>query len=133
MAAPVVFSHTIHVPAEDIDQMGHVSNITVVRYVQDVAAAHWLSYVPDDVKAMYLWVVRRHEIDYLKQSFLGDELTVRTWVGEMSGARWDRHTEIVRQTDSAVVVRARTEWVLLDAISGRPRRVDPAWANWTMK
>ena len=133
MAEPVVFTHTFCVPAEDIGRMNHVSNVTVVRYVQDVAAMHWLSVAPDDVKAKFVWVVRRHEIDYFKQLLLGDELAVRTWVGEMSGASWDRHTEIVRQSDSAVVVRARTVWVLIDPASGRPRRVNPAWANWLMK
>ena len=133
MAEPIAFTHTFHVPAEDIGQMDHVSNVTVVRYVQDVAAMHGLSVAPDDVKTKFVWVVRRHEIDYFKQLLLGDELAVRTWVGGMSGASWDRHTEIVRQSDSAVVVRARTVWVLIDPASGRPRRVDPAWANWLMK
>ena len=133
MAEPIAFTHTCRVPAEDIGRMDHVSNVTVVRYVQDVAAMHWLSVASDDVKAKFVWVVRRHEIDYFKQLLLGDELAVRTWVGEMSGASWDRHTEIVRQSDSAIVVRARTVWVLIDPASGRPRRVDPAWANWLVK
>ena len=133
MAEPVTYTQLFRVPAEDIGLMDHVSNVTVVRYVQDVAAMHWLSVAPDDVKAKFGWVVRRHEIDYFRQLLLGDELAISTWVGEMSGASWNRHTEIVRQSDSAVVVRARTVWVLVDPVSGRPRRVDPAWANWLMK
>jgi len=130
MTTPVIYSQTFRVPSEDIGAMDHVSNVTVVRYIQDIAATHWLSVASEDVKAKFVWVVRRHEVDYFKQMLLGDELSIRTWVGEMSGASWDRHTEIVRVSDSAVVVRAKTVWVLIDPASGRPRRVDPAWANW---
>jgi acyl-CoA thioesterase FadM len=31
------------------------------------------------------WVVLRHEVDYLRPAFEGEEITVRTW--EASGAR----------------------------------------------
>jgi acyl-CoA thioester hydrolase len=69
-------------------------------------------------------VVRRHEIEYLRPGLPGDELVARTWVGEESGASWERFTEVVRVSDGRVLVTARTVWVLIDAATGRPRRVD---------
>jgi acyl-CoA thioester hydrolase len=48
-----------------------------------------------------------------------------TWVGEPSGATWERFTEIVRKGEERPLVAARTVWVLLDAATGRPRRIDP--------
>jgi acyl-CoA thioester hydrolase len=75
-------------------------------------------------------VCRRHEIDYLKPAFADEVLTVRTWVGVPSGASWERFTEIRRAVDGTVVITARTVWVLIDASSGRPRRVDPSWMAW---
>lgn len=38
---PVVFELPLHVNADDIDTMGHVNNIVYLRWVQDVATAHW--------------------------------------------------------------------------------------------
>ena len=32
----------IRVDAADIDELGHVNNIVYLRWVQDVATAHWL-------------------------------------------------------------------------------------------
>jgi acyl-CoA thioester hydrolase len=110
----------------DIDVQGHVNNVAFVRYVQDVAVAHWRAAAPAEVQAAYTWVVRRHEVEYLRPAFAGDELLLRTWVGEPAGATWERFTEIFREGADKPLVTARTVWVLLDAATGRPRRVDPA-------
>jgi acyl-CoA thioester hydrolase len=77
-----------------------------------------------DVKAAYTWVVRKHEIEYFRPGLPGDELETKTWVGEPSGATWERFTEITRRADGKLLVKARTVWVLLDVATGRPRRVD---------
>jgi acyl-CoA thioester hydrolase len=118
------FTATVRVSAGDIDRLGHVNNVAFVRHIQDVAAAHWLAVAPADLRAAVVWVVRRHEIDYLKPGFEGDELLIRTWVGEPTAATWERFTEIARPADGQVLVKARTVWVLLDAATGRPKRID---------
>jgi acyl-CoA thioester hydrolase len=118
------FALPVRVAEGDIDRQGHVNNVAFLRYVQEAAAAHWTSAAPEDLRASVAWVVRRHEIDYLKPGRPGDELLVHTWVGEPSGATWERFTEVARPADGAVLVTARTVWVLLDATTGRPRRVD---------
>lgn len=123
-----VYLHPLQVVPDDIDQQGHVNNVTFVRYVQETATAHWMAAAPDEVRTTVGWVVRRHEIEYLKPAFLGDELLARTWVGEPSAATWERFTEITRVADGGLLVKARTVWVLVDATSGRPRRIDLRWA-----
>ena len=121
---PVVFTVPLAVRPDDIDQQGHVNNVAFVRYVQDAAVAHWVAAAPDELQAAFAWVVRRHEVEYLRPGLPGEQLVARTWVGEPSGATWERLTEVVRD-DGTVLVKARTVWVLLDAATGRPRRVDP--------
>lgn len=121
MTAPV-FTLPLTVREEDIDRQGHVNNVAFLRYVQEIAIAHWQSAAPEELQSAFTWVVRKHEIEYLKPGLPGDSLAARTWVGEASGATWERFTEIVRAEE--VLVKARTVWVLLDAIRGRPRRVD---------
>jgi acyl-CoA thioester hydrolase len=120
------FTLTFRVPDADIDRQGHVNNVAFVRYVQEVAVAHWQAVAAAEVQTAYTWVVRRHEIEYLRPAFAGEELLLRTWVGEPSGATWERFTEVLRAGEEKPLVTARTVWVLLDAASGRPRRVDPA-------
>jgi len=125
MPAPQVFTVPLVVRADDIDRQGHVNNVAFVRYVQDAAVAHWQAAAPADLQSAFAWVVRRHEVEYLRPGLPGDELIARTRVGEPAGATWERFTEVVRAADGQVLVTARTVWVLLDAATGRPRRVDP--------
>ncbi len=120
------FTLTLRVPDADIDRQGHVNNVAFVRYIQEIAIAHWSSVASVEAQAAFTWVVRRHEVEYLRPAFPGEELLLRTWVGEPSGATWERFTEVLRAGEDKPLVTARTVWVLLDATTGRPRRVDPA-------
>ena len=99
MGQTIVYEHAIRVAPEDIDRLGHVNNVVYLKYAQDAATAHWHAAVPKDVVAELLWVVRRHEIDYLRPAFENDELVARTWVGELSGATFERFIEIRRPSD----------------------------------
>ena len=109
--------------ADDIDELGHVNNAVWVRWIQDVATTHWRAAArPEDVDA-YIWVVTRHEIDYLGNIGPGETVTARTWISDLpKGARFDRNVEF---TDAAgkVVVRAKTTWAMIDRASGRIARV----------
>jgi acyl-CoA thioester hydrolase len=129
LSSAVPFTLSVQVADVDIDRQGHVNNIAWLKYVQDAAVAHWQAAAPAEVKAAVAWVVRRHEVDYPKPGFAGDELVIRTWVGEPAGATWERFTEITRG-DGQVLVKARTVWVQLDAASGRPQRVDTRLTAW---
>jgi acyl-CoA thioester hydrolase len=124
MSSMQTFTLTVRVPDTDIDPLGHVNNVAFVRYVQEVAVAHWRAVVSSEVRAAFTWVVRRHELEYLRPGLPGDELELITWVGEPSGATWERFTEIRRSGEEKPIVKARTVWALLDALTGRPRRVD---------
>jgi acyl-CoA thioester hydrolase len=123
---PRVFEHAIRVVPEDIDQMGHVNNVVYLRYAQDAAVAHWRAAAPPEHRDALMWVVRRHEIDYLKPALADDHLLARTWVGQASGATFERFVEIARPADAGVLARVRTVWVALDATTRRPRRIPEA-------
>lgn len=119
-----VYEHMIDVAEADLDVQGHVNNVVYLRYVQDVAVAHWLAVTSEEQRANNLWVVRRHEIEYLKPAVSGDRLAVRTWIGMFKGATCERLTEIRRPKDDQLLVTARTLWILLDPVSHRPRRAN---------
>jgi acyl-CoA thioester hydrolase len=119
------FERQITASAADIDELGHVNNAVWVRWIQDIATAHWYALAAPEHKDAYIWLVVRHEIDYLRAVVPGETVTGRTWVGEApKGARFDRHMEFVG-SDGKPRVRARTTWAILDKASGRPIRVPP--------
>ena len=106
-----------------IDELGHVNNAVWVQWIQQVATGHWDAAAPQSHKDAYIWVVVRHEIDYLRALGPGESVTARTWVADKpQGAKFDRFMEFTG-ADGKVHVRARTVWALLDKASGRPLRV----------
>lgn len=112
----------------DIDMLGHVNNAAWVRWIQDIAIAHWSAVASREHQDAFIWVVTRHEIDYLRNVGPGETVTGRTWVGEApKGARFDRHVEFVND-EGKPCVRARTTWAIIDKASGRPIRVPDAVA-----
>jgi acyl-CoA thioesterase FadM len=52
----------------DIDELGHVNNAAWVRWIQDMATAHWSAVADPTHVDAYVWVVIRHEIDYLRSA-----------------------------------------------------------------
>ncbi len=108
---------------EHIDELDHVNNAVWVQWIQDVAVAHWRSAAAPEHDAAYFWVVVRHEIDYLRPAFDGDRIIGRTWIDPtIQGARSTRHMEFLG-ADGKVLVRARTQWAIIDKAAGRPIRV----------
>lgn len=94
-----------------------------VRWIQDVATAHWDAVARAEDKAAYVWVVTRHEIDYLGNVAAGESVTARTWISDPPrGARFDRNMEF-SDSRGRVVLRAKTTWALIDRASGRLARV----------
>lgn len=119
------YSHEFVVPAAAIDALGHANNVEYLRWVQDVAGAHWLSICPPGEREKYIWVVREHRIRYHKPAFAGEVLRATTWVGDTHGASSVRFVRITRVSDEVLLCEAETTWVLLDPGSGRPLRVEP--------
>ena len=120
-----VFEISIEVLPGDIDDMDHVNNVVDLRWVQDVAMAHWMSRSGESLRTAFGWVATRHELDYSQAARLGDVICARTWVGRVDSRRFERHTEIVRASDGVVLARGRTLWLLVNKESGKATRIPP--------
>ncbi|MBN8810472.1 MULTISPECIES: thioesterase family protein [unclassified Sphingomonas] len=117
------YSATITAGPGDIDELGHVNNAVWVKWIQDVAVAHWHAVAAPEHAQAYIWVVTRHEIDYRGNVAEGETVTALTWVPEPPrGARFDRHMKFTG-ADGKVRVEAKTTWAILDRASGRLIRV----------
>ena len=116
-----MFKNTFKVKPSDIDEQNHVGNVAFVKWIQDVAVAHWQAMAAIEMQTKFTWIVVRHEIDYKKQAFASDAITAATWVGEPTRISWERFTEINRGED--LLVRARTVWCLIDRETLKPTRI----------
>ena len=67
------FEKSITATKADIDELGHVNNAVWVQWIQDVAVSHWYALAPADYADRYIWVVTRHEIDYLRAVLPGGD------------------------------------------------------------
>jgi acyl-CoA thioester hydrolase len=117
------FEMIVPVVAADIDEQNHVNNTVYLRWVQNVATAHWRAIASREAQATIGWIVLRHEIDYKAPATLGDEIVLRTWVGKASRLTFERFTEIHRQSDGQLLSQARTLWCPINEQTGRPTRV----------
>lgn len=117
------FIHKLTAQPEDIDQLGHVNNVVYVRWVQEVAAAHWDTVASPDLLLKYSWVVLRHEIDYKNPAFNGDEIIGSTWVGNHQGPRSERYVILTAGKTGKVLAEAKTIWCMIDSKTFRPIRI----------
>lgn len=120
-----VFTQRFSVPEKAVDENGHVNNVTYVQWMQDIAVQHY-AYVGGVAPTQALgatWVVREHHIEYLRPAFLGELIEVQTWVVDIRRARSLRKYQFVRPADGQVLVRGETDWVFVDAHTGRPLRI----------
>jgi acyl-CoA thioester hydrolase len=119
------FEMAVSVLPSDIDEQNHVNNTVYLRWVQEVATAHWQAVATPEAQKTIGWVVLRHEIDYRTPAALGNKIILRTWVGKATRLTFERFTEILRSTDRQLFSNARTLWCPINAHTGRPVRVPP--------
>ena len=119
------FETTVSVKPGDIDGQNHVNNTVYLRWVQEVATAHWQTIAASEAQEGIGWVVLRHEIDYKAPACMGDEVVLRTWVGKATRLTFERFTEMFRSSDGQLLSKARTLWCPINAQTGRPVRVSP--------
>ena len=124
MPSPI-FEMIVSVLPADIDELKHVNNAVYLRWIQDVATAHWRALASADAQREIAWVVLRHEIDYKAPARFEDEILLRTWVGKATRLTFERFTEIRRHSDGQLLSDARTLWVPIDKQTGKPTRVSP--------
>ncbi len=117
------FEIPITVLPADIDELDHVNNVVYLRWIMDVAVAHWNAAATPAERDEVGWVALRHEIDYKRPTLLGDRVIARTWVGVATSHRFERHTEIIRAADGKVLARSVSVYCPINRATGKLTRV----------
>jgi len=115
-----IFTYNFIIPANVIDENGHVNNVAYDQWMQDAAMRYAEALVEYTPAENTTWYAREHRIEYLLPAFLGEELEVRTWLSDVKRVRAHRRYEFIRKSDGKVIARGETDWVYVDATTGRP-------------
>lgn len=118
-----VYSRIIQVKADHLDELLHVNNVQYLHWMMESAEAHWQLRAPQVIREEFIWVVREHSIEYTGQAVEGDELLLKTWTGEASGACWWRHFTIEKANSRTQLINAATQFVLVNRMNGKPHPV----------
>ena len=108
----------------ELDCFGRVHPSTYLRVLTQTAveASTAAGYDADwYANAGCLWLVRRSTFELRSAARAEEPLEIRTWVEDFRRVRSHRCYEI--RVHGETRLTARTDWVYVDAASGRPRRV----------
>lgn len=107
-----------------------VHNIAYLRMIETCRtrlAAKLGMDLPSMLETHIFPVVTRTEIDYKRPARLGDWLTIRGQLGEVSRARFWCDFEMIRESDGALLVTARQSLALVKMPEGKPLRLPADW------
>lgn len=120
------YSQMLTVGENHLDDNQHVNNVQYVEWVQEISKNHWEFAVDEKSRKDLVWVVKNHNISYHRPAFLNEEIKLTTYIKETKGPLSIRVVEISNNKTSQLLVKAITEWCLLDAASLKPKRVPEA-------
>jgi len=116
-----MYRHTIAIAPADIDHMGHVNNAVYVRWVQEAVVRYWEAVAPAEAVGQHLWVALKHEISYLRPTFLDDGVVAEVIAERVHGARTFFSTIFKRGEE--ILAEVKSSWCCLDAATLRPARL----------
>ena len=114
----------------DTDCGAVVHNIAYLRMIETCRtrlAAKMGMDLPSMTQSQAFPVVTRTEIDYKRPAKLGDWITIRGRLGELSKARFWCEFEMIRESDLSLLVTARQSLALVQMPEGKPLRLPKEW------
>ncbi len=123
MSSVFEWPHTV-LPAE-IDELGHANNQVYIGWLNQAAIAH--SSAAGWTMERYFqlgegWVVRRHEIEYLRPAAPHTQIVVRTWIRSFDKASSWRCYAVLAH-DQMVLAKGQTLWAWINYKTGRLGRI----------
>lgn len=127
----------VRVRWSDLDAYGHVNNAALLTLLEEArVSAFWAggpegspttAIIDAGPGATSVTVIARQEAEYLGQiPHHREPIVVDIWVGQLGGASMQVCYEVLSPDRSEVYARAATTVVMLDASTGRPRRLSDA-------
>lgn len=123
----LIYQKEIKVTEEHIDQNNHVNNVQYVHWVEEIAVEHWNFVKHKTEYPKDIWMLLDHHIQYKKQVYLGDTITVKTYPKVPEGAKQPRKVEFY--CNDQLVVDSLTLWILIDMETHKIKRLEDNWLD----
>lgn len=123
---PKVFNLNLRVRAYELDVHSNVKPSVYFNYLEETATQasdSWGYTYAWYLAAQRFWVARRQTLRFYAPITYGMDLRMYTWISEIRRVQSSREYDLRRTADGARVLRARTNWVFIDADTFRPERV----------
>lgn len=126
------FETALQVRPDDIDLNRHVHMSRFQDYVlaarYDQMARCYRMSMEEFMAAGFGWFVKTAHLDYKRPLFLGDSITVRTWVEEIGGTNVTVRFEIHRQTAGRLKLSCDGwfDYTMVSLATGRAETI-PDW------
>ena len=117
--------HTFRVMTYDVDFAGVVSNISYIRWLEDLRnlfAEQTLS-IGQALQRGIAPTLMRTEIDYLAPVRFPDQVTGRMWLADHGRSKWELAAEFQSQAADKLVARAKQSGVFVALKTLRPVRL----------
>ena len=132
VSVSTIFDLQITVQPEHIDALGHVNNVVYMQWMQQVAGAHINQLglgLKQYLELKHAMVAVEHHVQYLKPTFVGEQLILRTWLSDLNALYSTRQYVFYRPQDQAVVFVGNTKWACVEIASGRSKRMSPTFTQ----
>jgi acyl-CoA thioester hydrolase len=73
----------------------------------------------------HFWIIRRLALRFYQPAFPDDELELHTWISSLRRVASHREYDLRRLSDGARIVRARHDWIYVNAATMRPATIPP--------
>lgn len=124
---PSPFVQSWRIELQHIDHYEHVNNVSYLSQLESLAWAHSNHLGLRFADYQHIgkgMVIRRHELDYLQPSHLGDELLCATWIRNCDGRiTLTRQFQFICPRRNKTVFEAKTQFVCVNMQTGSPTRM----------
>ena len=124
---PKPFIHKIKVLPQHTDRLGHTNNTCYLQWLEEIAWAHMehLKYGWSIMESStYALAIIHTELNYLQASYANETLQLATWITSNDERfKCGREFQIVRPTDSKVILSAKMVFACISLKSGRPAKM----------
>ena len=117
-----IFTAKLKVRSYECDSYGHVNNAVYLHYLEyaRMSTLEESGLTLDIMKQKgYMVVVRRIEIDYKHPLFMGNDVTIKTYISKSRNTSGTFTQQIFREKDNKMAAEAKVTWVFTN-LEGKP-------------
>ena len=127
------YTRTWHVQSYQCDRRGNVRPVILMNELQGMSDTHaqiigcGRTFLIENGLA---WVVTHYLVDIVKVPREGAMLELSTWPAAHEGLRAVRDFEVRDKNTNELMVRATSQWILIDINTRRPVRINDRLPHW---